>query len=199
MKNTKVLLWLLLLPAFSFMYAATVPPMQVTVTNAAGKVLYKGTTTANGTFATGNLEPGNYVVQFDSKGKIAKGAKFALSASAGKYTVSADSEPGEKFVDPGVAMRVTVASSTKITGQVAPAGTLPKQTQAVAGGNTKKWNGPTKIINGKRYIWVVPYTGSVIGGHWVEEGSPEAMQAENGGSIQGTPQPRSQAPMRGGY
>jgi hypothetical protein len=178
MKNTKILFWLLLLPAISFMHGATVPPMQVTVTNAAGKVLYKGTTSANGTFATGNLEPGNYVVQFDSKAKIAKGAKFALSASAGKYTVSADSEAGEKFVDPGVAMRVTVASSTKITGQVAAAGSLPKQTQAAPSG--KKYSGPVKIINGKRYIWVLPHTGSVEGGHWVEEGSPEAMQAEGG-------------------
>ena len=163
--------------------------MQVTVKDAADKIVYKGTTTANGTFATGNLAPGNYVVVFDAKDKIDKGAKFALNATAGKYTVSADSEAGQKFVDQGVAMKVTVASSTKITGQVAPAGTLPKQTQTAASGKTKKWNGPTKIVNGKRYIWIRPQTSSLGGGQWVEEGSPEAIQAESGVPMQGTTPP----------
>jgi hypothetical protein len=152
--------------------------MEVTVTNAAGKVAYKGTTSANGAFTTGNLEPGNYVVEFDSKAKIARGTNFALSATAGKNTVSSDSVAGEKFVSPGMAMRIAVSGSTKITGMVAPAGSLPKQTQAAANPKGKKWDGPTKIVNGKKYIWIHPQASSLSGGHWVEEGSPEAIQAE---------------------
>lgn len=185
---------MLLLPAFSFAYAATIPSMEVTVTNAAGKVAYKGTISSDGSFATGNLEPGNYVVQFDAKGKIAKGAKFALSATAGKYNVSSDSVEGGKFVDSGVAMRISVAGKTKITGQVAAAGTLARQAQAGSNGNTKsKYTGPVKMINGKRHIWVTPHTGSVEGGHWVEEGSPEAAA---GTRVQQPNQPPQQAGMK---
>jgi hypothetical protein len=188
---------LLLLPALSFVHAATIPAMEVTVTNAAGKVAYKGTISANGTFATGNLEPGNYVVEFDSKAKIAKGTNFAMSATAGKNTVSSDSVLGEKFINPGVAMRISVSGNMKITGQVAPAGTLSKQPQTAASRNGKsKYSGPVKIVNGKRYIWVLPHSGSVEGGHWVEEGSPEAMQAEGISGIQNNQPAKTSNPMR---
>jgi hypothetical protein len=169
---------LLLLPTFSLAFGATIPPVEVTVTNAAGKVAYKGKISSRGTFETGTLEPGNYVVEFDSKAKIANGTKFALSAIAGKNNVSSDSVAGEKFVDPGIAMKISVASNSKITGQVAPAGSLTKHTAATQGNAKSKYTGPVKVINGKRYIWVTPYTGSVSGGHWAEEGSEEANQAE---------------------
>jgi hypothetical protein len=188
---------LLLLPTFSLAFAATIPPLEVTVTNAAGKVAYKGKISSRGTFETGTLEPGNYVVEFDSKAKIAKGTKFALSATAGKNNVSSDSVAGEKFVDPGIAMRISVASNSKIAGQVAPAGTLSKQTQTAASGNGKsKYSGPVKIVNGKRYIWVLPNTGSVEGGHWVEEGSPEAMQAQGISARQDNQPAKTSNPMK---
>jgi hypothetical protein len=197
MKNITPKILVLLLPALSIAYAATIPTMEVTVTNAAGKVAYKGTTGANGTFVTGNLEPGNYVVEFDSKAKIAKGTSFAMSATAGKNIVSADSVAGEKFFNPGIAMRISVAGNMKLTGQVAPAGTLSKQTQTTASGNGKsKYSGPVKIVNGKRYIWVLPYTGSVSGGHWVEEGSPEALQAEGVSGMQNSQPAKTSNPMK---
>jgi hypothetical protein len=176
MKKITPTILLLLLPAFIFVSGVTIPSMEVTVTNAAGKVAYKGAVRSDGSFATGNLEPGNYVVEFDSKAKIVKGAKFALSAIAGKNNVSSDSVNGERILDPGVAMKISVAGNAKITGQVAPAGAMTKQ--ATTANAKSKYTGPVKIINGKRYIWVLPYTGSVSGGRWVEEGSPEAMQAE---------------------
>ena len=157
--------------------ATAIPPMQVTVTNAAGKVAYKGTTSANGTFTTGALEPGNYVVQFVSKAKSPKGIKLALSASAGKNNVGSDSVAGERFADPGMAMRLAVAATSRITGQVALAGAEGKATQTSASANSKsKVEGPVKIINGKRYIWVVANTGSVAGGHWEEESEAQARE-----------------------
>ena len=85
MKNTTRNI-LLSLPLFlsSLGYGATVPTMDVTVSSANGKVAYKGTTNANGIFATGNLEPGNYVVEFHSKSAAVKGSKFGIAVSAGK-------------------------------------------------------------------------------------------------------------------
>ena len=191
----RIISLLCLFTAVSFAFGATIPTMEVTVTNAAGKVAYKGRTSASGAYATGKLEPGNYVVQFDAKGKIAKGEKFALSAIAGKINISSDSVAGERIVNPGVAMRITVESSSQITGQVAPAGSVSKQTAAA--GSAKQYNAPTKIIKGKRYIWVTAYTGSTEGGHWAEEGSPEAMQAVS--RYKGNTQPPVSRSMSGGY
>src|SRR5205085_5434003 len=134
---------------FSIASAASIPALHVTVTNAAGKVAYKGTINSNGTFSTGSLAPGDYVVQFDSKSKVAKGNRFAISATAGKNPVGWNSVEGEKLVEPGIAVKIKVEKNSKITGQVAPAGTLSTQTAAANGGSTKsKYSGPVKIING---------------------------------------------------
>ncbi|HEX8281515.1 MAG TPA: hypothetical protein VF551_09065, partial [Chthoniobacterales bacterium] len=35
-----------------------------------------------------------------------------------------------------------------------------------------------KMINGKPHVWVLPNTGSVSGGHWVEVGSKEDTGAQ---------------------
>ena len=43
-----------------------VSPVNVIVSDAGGKPAFQGMTNANGTFATTNLTPGNYVVQFKS-------------------------------------------------------------------------------------------------------------------------------------
>ncbi len=37
-------------------------------------------------------------------------------------------------------------------------------------------------MNGKRYVWVGPETGSNMGGRWVEEGSVVPGQARRGGA-----------------
>ncbi len=44
-----------------------IPLMNVTVSDANSKLAFKGATNANGTFATAELRPGQYVVQFNSK------------------------------------------------------------------------------------------------------------------------------------
>ena len=97
-----------------------VPPMKVTVSNAGGKTAFKGVTAANGTFATANLTPGSYVVQFSSTSGEMKGSHYAIVVSAGTKKVAAAAVPGEKFSGGGVALRVAVGSGLNITGQVAP-------------------------------------------------------------------------------
>ena len=159
---------LALLGAASLAFASA-PKMDVTVTNSAGKVLFKGKTDAQGVFATRNLSPGNYVVQFNANS--ANGGPFALVINVGKKKVAAESVPASKFVKGGVAMKVEVDKEMRLVGQIAPVGqiTLGNSDKAVAKGSAK-----VKYVNGKKYVWVVGGTGSNLGGHWADADSPEA-------------------------
>lgn len=141
-------------------YSASVPALDVTVSDKGGKVAFKGKTNAQGTFATTQLTPGNYIVQFNSKNGALKGNQYAIVVSAGKKKVNADGVSGEKFAAGGVAMKVDVGAGMKVTGQVVDA--------------KSQSNANVKIINGKRYVWVAGETGSNLGGRWVEEGSVSA-------------------------
>lgn len=152
---------------------AAVPAMDVTVSTSSGKPAFKGRTNANGSFSTGNLAPGNYVVQFNAKDSAAvKGGQFLVVVSAGKRKVTADAVPGGKFIAGGVAMKVEVGSGLNITGQVA-------DQQSVAAKSDAK----VKIMNGKRYVWIGPEVGSHMPGRWAEEGSADAVSARNTGRM----------------
>jgi hypothetical protein len=153
----------LLLIAVSMAYGA-VPAMTVTVSDSSGKAAFKGGTDTKGTFATSNLKPGNYVVQFNSNSAAVKGNHYAIVVSAGKKKVSASDVPGEKFAGGGVAMKVDVGAGLNITGQVA--------TEA---------DGAVK--NGKKMVWIPKQLGSNLPGHWAEEGSADAIVAKNAGSL----------------
>jgi hypothetical protein len=137
--------------------------MDVTVSDASGKLAYQGRTGSNGTFSTGKLAPGQYVVQFNAQKSAVKGEHYALVVSAGKKKVTAESVEGEKFAAGGVAVKVEVGRGLGITGQVA--------TNMAAMAST---DGKVKVINGKRYVWVATETGSGLGGRWVEEGTPSS-------------------------
>ena len=125
-----------------------VPTINVTVSDASGKPAFKGATNANGTFATANLKPGNYVVQFNSTNAAVKGKHYAVVVSAGAKKVSANAVAGEKFAGGGVAMKVSVGAGLNITGQVS----------AEADGAMK---------SGKKMVWIPPQLGSNMPGHWV--------------------------------
>jgi hypothetical protein len=165
MKNTlRITLLPLLLLAVSMVYGG-VPAMNVTVSDAGGKPAFKGTTNGSGAFATSNLKPGNYVVQFNSKGAAVKGSHYAIVVSAGTKKVTAAAVPGEKFAGGGVAMKVDVGAGLNITGQVA----------AEKSGSISK--------NGKKMVWIPPQLGSNMQGHWAEEGSADAVAAKNAGNM----------------
>lgn len=120
----------LFLIAVSPVNGGSVPSVNVVVSDAGGKAAYNGATKANGTFATGKLQPGKYVVQFNSKNAALKGAQYSIVVSAGKKKVVANAIAGEKFLAGGVAMKVDVGANLNITGQVAtgPAPTTTTQT-----------------------------------------------------------------------
>ena len=126
--------------------SASVPPMEVTVFDASGKVGFKGAMNANATFATGNLHPGNYVVQLKTRSAAVKDNQFLFVVSAGKKKVIAAGVPGETFIGGGAAMKVNVGPGLKITGQVA-------KEEARADGVAKY-----RLIDGKRYFWVIAET-----------------------------------------
>ena len=66
---------------------------------------------------------------------------------------------GETFIGGGAAMRVSVGSGMKITGQVA-------NEQRVAREGDLKY----RVVGGQRFVWVSEGLGSNITGRWVEEG-----------------------------
>jgi hypothetical protein len=140
--------------------------MKVTVFNAAGKVAFKGGTSDGGTFATGSLQPGKYIVQFNSTTAAVKGQEYGLVISAGKKKVVAGSVAGEKFLGGGVAMRIEVGSGLGITGQIGPG--LPMQVDPKTG---------------ERMVWLRPRIGTHMPGRWVPENSPELVSAFNSGEI----------------
>ena len=147
--------------------AFAVPSMKVTVFDASGKVAFHGATNTSGTFSTGALQPGRYIVQFNSKGAGAvTGSQYALIVSAGSKKVVADIVPGEKFLHGGVAMRIEVGSGLRIAGQMLEG--------ALARIDPK---------TGHKLVWLRPTIGSNMQGHWVPADSAQLIPALNSGEI----------------
>ena len=147
--------------------AFAVPSMKVTVFTAGGKVAYQGATDTSGTFATSALQPGRYVVQFNSKSATAvDGNRYALFISAGNKKVVAETVAEEKFSGGGVAMRIEVGSGLRITGQVTT-------------GLTVRVDPKT----GEKLVWLRPRTGSNMPGRWVAATSAELISSLNSGEI----------------
>jgi len=155
MKNTiRTVLCLALAIASASAFAA--PSMKVTVFDAAGKPAFQGATSGEGSFSTGALSPGQYIVQFNAKPARVTGQNFALIISSGKKKVVAESVAGEKFTGGGVAMRIEVGSNSKITGHI---------TDAVM----------TMVDeNGNKLVWIPQRTGSHLPAHWAQADSPDA-------------------------
>jgi hypothetical protein len=141
------------------MASAAIPSLNVTVSDSSGKAAFKGAVNAKGSFATGALKPGEYVVQFQSRGGDTKGSHYAVVISAGTKKVTADSLDGSKFAAGGVAMKINVGSGLNITGQVSDsAKTMVDK-------------------NGKKMVWIPKKLGSNLPAHWAAEDSPEAKEA----------------------
>jgi hypothetical protein len=136
------------------------PKVNVTVADSSGKAAYKGATDGKGSFATGALKPGNYVVQFNSS-SAPKGSHYAVVISAGKKKVTANAVAAEKLAAGGVAMKIDVGAGLNISGQVA----AEDKSSAPMG------------KNGKPMVWVAKKLGSNLPAHWVESDSAEAKEA----------------------
>lgn len=135
-----------------------VPNVDVTVSDATGRLTYRGKTDANGVFATRPVVAGAYVVQFNAKNARVDQNDYAIYAAAGHRRVVADAISGAKLSGAGVAMRLKPAARTPIIGQVALGGV-----DALG----------TKIVNGVRYVLLPPATGD-LGPRWVDEGTQAA-------------------------
>jgi hypothetical protein len=151
--------------AGSVTYGA-VPSISVMVADSSGRTAYKGALDSKGSFGTGVLKPGGYVVQFNSK-SVPKDGKYALVISAGKKKMVANAVEGAKFNGGGVAMRIDVGAGLAITGQVAA---------DTGAGNAPMGN------NGKPMVWIPKQLGSNMAAHWAESDSAEAKQAMTAGS-----------------
>ena len=101
--------------AIACMAYGAVPPLNVTVSDASGKVAFRGKTDAQGTFSTDKIKPGTYDVQFTSPSAIT--GNYSIKVSTGVKHVSAAGIAGEKFVK-GVALKVNVQNLLNIVGEV---------------------------------------------------------------------------------
>ena len=143
--------------------SAAISDIQVTVAkDPGGAVAYKGKLDANGNFATSELAPGTYAVIFTSKAADLKDDQLSVRVGGGKQKMSADGVAGSKLAAGGIAMKIEVAKPSRLSGSVVGA--------KASAQNTTKGSAKVKIMNGKRYYWVGPETGSQMGGRWVEEG-----------------------------
>ena len=154
---------------------ANVSDIQVTVAREGGAVVGKAKLDAGGSFSTGTLQPGAYTILFQAKPTAAlKGGQFSLRVRAGKQRVDASGVAGEKFVAGGVGMRLQVKEAAKMSGDVT-SGLFAAERSTSASGAKEK------VVNGKRYIWVRPETGSNMGGRWVPEEEANAPSKVNRG------------------
>jgi hypothetical protein len=101
--------------AIAWMAYGAVPPLNVTVSDASGKVAFRGKTDAVGTFTTEKIKPGIYDVQFTSPSAIT--GNYSIKVSAGVKHVSAAAIAGDKFAK-GVALKVNVQNLLNIVGEV---------------------------------------------------------------------------------
>jgi hypothetical protein len=152
--------------------SAAISDIQVTVAkDPGGAVAYKGKVDAKGNFATAELPPGSYAVVFTSKAPDLKSEQLSLRVTGGKQKMAADGVEGAKLA--GRRRRHEDRSGKGIAPEwqhhQRQGGELAGREQ----GNTK-----VKIVNGKRYYWMRPETGSNMGGRWVEESeiSPSKVQ-----------------------
>lgn len=169
---TGVLFCVGFLLAASAVFGGGVPNVDVTISDAAGRLAYRGKTDSNGVFASSKVGPGNYVVQFNAKNAGTNRTDYAIYAAAGHQRMVADAVAGSKLAGAGVAMRLKATTGTPIVGQVAVGGV-----DALG----------TKIVNGRRYLLVQPQTGD-LGPRWVEEGTTATrnvtrIQMEDGSFI----------------
>jgi hypothetical protein len=167
----------------SLAYAAT-PSMEVTVSNSAKKVVYQGRTDASGAFTTPSLAPGNYVVLFTTKSSP-KGGPFSLIVTAGKQETSADSLPGGKFAQGGVAMAIKVNTAMSLRGQITGggakaamrAGSATASAASHPDGETMENGKRVKYTSGKKFVWVPTTIAAGSSGHWASADSAEGRNA----------------------
>jgi hypothetical protein len=164
MKNSIRNVFIGLLIAGTSVASGAVPPMTVLVADSSGKASYRGAIDSNGTFATGILKPGGYIVQFNAKSAEVKGRDYALVVSAGNKKVTAETVAGDKFAAGGVAMRINVGAGLNLTGQVAT-------------------GLQTMMKNGQKMVWIPKQLGSHLPAHWAEADSADAKQAMTASSL----------------
>jgi Carboxypeptidase regulatory-like domain len=153
-----LLLVLLFGGILSALKADGVANVEVTVSDAAGRLIYRAKTDANGVFVMRQAPPGNYVIEFKARNAASNRNDYAIFAAAGHQRVVADAISGAKFAGAGVAMRLKTRTRSPIIGQV-----------ALGGVNALG----TKIVKGVRYVLLPPATGD-LGPRWVEEGTEAA-------------------------
>ena len=139
-----------------------------------GQPIFRGKTDAAGSFASGNLEPGVYSVEFRAPKSLSlRDQTVAISVSKGKGAPQQSTTDG-KHMQGGVAMNVELPKAGKLTGHITSKGGVVAERTGPVPPGYEKVKANVKVINGKRHVWVPAPIGSNMGGKWVEEGTEGA-------------------------
>lgn len=127
-----------------------VPPINVSVLDGGGKVVFKGVTNATGAFETGKFKSGNYVVKFTSNDAGLKANRYTLAISAGTAKVLANAIAGQRFAGLGVAMKITIGMSVSETLKKYPSLNNPAAIRAMEQGNREANTSITGQVTAER-------------------------------------------------
>lgn len=127
-----------------------VPPINVSVLDGGGKVVFKGVTNATGAFETAKFKSGDYVVKFTSSDAGLKANRYTLAISAGTARVLANAIAGQRFAGLGVAMKITIGMSVRETLKKYPSLNNPAAIRAMEQGNREANTSITGQVTAER-------------------------------------------------
>ena len=139
-----------------------------------GKTVSRARTDNSGNFATANLEPGSYNVEFRAQNASAlRGQQLAITVAAGKQKPRQATASG-KHLGGGVAIAMEVPKSAKLSGRIIRTRAEVAQATIKVPEGMEAVKANVKVINGKQHVWVPAPIGSNMGGRWVEAGTEGA-------------------------
>jgi len=135
------------------------PTVEITLRRGGGKIVKQVKTDADGVFTVGTFPAGSYSLEFRAKSaQNVKNQSFIIKIAGTKSGGSEKGLSGRYFVG-GVSYEIETLPSTPLRGVI------------TAG----------LVRNARKMIWLPQEIGSNLPGHWVEEGSAQAVGRYNWG------------------
>jgi hypothetical protein len=135
------------------------PTVEITLRRGGGKIVKQVKTDADGVFTVGTFPAGSYSLEFRAKSAPnVRNQSFIIKIAGTKSRGSEKGLPGRYFVG-GVSFEIETLPRTPLRGVI------------TAG----------LVRNARKMIWLPQEIGSNLPGHWVEEGSAQAVTGRNWG------------------
>jgi hypothetical protein len=145
--------------ANSSAYVADTPTVEITLRRGRGTIVKQVKSDADGVFTVGTFPAGSYSLEFRAKSaQNVRNQSFIIKIAGTKSRSSERGLSGRYFVG-GVSYEIETLPRTPLRGVI------------TAG----------SVRNARKMIWLPQEIGSNLPGHWVEEGSAQAVTGRNWG------------------